>query len=70
MDAFNPAARTPAEFLGGTPSFRTDPTGAAIKKDSDMYKALDVLAREIKILGIFSDWPATVTHYANCMGLK
>jgi glycerophosphoryl diester phosphodiesterase len=22
-----------------------DPTGAAIKKDSDMYKALDVLAR-------------------------
>ena len=24
MDAFNPAAQTPAEFLGGTPSFRTD----------------------------------------------
>jgi glycerophosphoryl diester phosphodiesterase len=47
-----------------------DPTGAAIKKDSDLYKALDVLAREVKILGIFSDWPATVTYYANCMGLK
>ncbi len=47
-----------------------DPTGAAIKKDSDMYKALDVLAREVKVLGIFSDWPATVTYYANCMGLK
>jgi glycerophosphoryl diester phosphodiesterase len=47
-----------------------DPTGAAIKKDSDMYKALDVLARQVKILGIFSDWPATVTYYANCMGLK
>ena len=47
-----------------------DPTGAAIKKDSDMYKALDVLAREVKILGIFSDWPATVTYYANCMGLR
>jgi glycerophosphoryl diester phosphodiesterase len=46
-----------------------DPTGAAIKKDSDMYKALDVLAREVKILGIFSDWPATVTYYANCMNL-
>ena len=24
MDAFNPAARTVEEFLGGTPSFRTD----------------------------------------------
>lgn len=47
-----------------------DPTGAAIRTDSDMYKALDVLARDLRILGIFSDWPATVTYYANCMGLK
>lgn len=47
-----------------------DPEGKAIKKDSDMYKALDVLARKVGILGIFSDWPATVTYYANCMGLK
>jgi glycerophosphoryl diester phosphodiesterase len=50
--------------------FDFDPNGVAIKKDSDMYKALDVLARDVKILGIFSDWPATVTFYANCMGLK
>lgn len=47
-----------------------DPEGKAIKKDSDMYKALDVLARKVGILGIFSDWPATVTYYANCMDLK
>jgi glycerophosphoryl diester phosphodiesterase len=47
-----------------------DASGDAIKKDSDMYKALDVLAREVRILGIFSDWPATVTYYANCMNLK
>jgi glycerophosphoryl diester phosphodiesterase len=47
-----------------------DPEGKAIKSDSDMYKVLDVLAREVKILGIFSDWPATVTYYANCFGLK
>jgi glycerophosphoryl diester phosphodiesterase len=47
-----------------------DPQGKAIKKDSDMYKALDVLARQVRIIGIFSDWPATVTYYANCMGLK
>jgi glycerophosphoryl diester phosphodiesterase len=50
--------------------FDFDPTGKAIKTDGDMYKALDVLAKEVKILGIFSDWPATVTYYANCMGLK
>jgi glycerophosphoryl diester phosphodiesterase len=44
-----------------------DPNNIAVKKDSDMYKALDVLARQVGILGIFSDWPATVTYYANCM---
>ena len=47
-----------------------DPQSKAVKKDSDMYKALDVLARQVGILGIFSDWAATVTYYANCMGLK
>ena len=46
-----------------------DPTGVAVKKDSDMYKALDALATKVKVKGIFSDWPATVTYYANCMGL-
>jgi glycerophosphoryl diester phosphodiesterase len=50
--------------------YQFDPDGKAIKKDSDMYKALDVLARQVKILGIFSDWPATVTYYANCEGLR
>ena len=34
----------------------------------DTYRLLDVLARDVGILGIFSDWPATVTYYANCMG--
>lgn len=47
-----------------------DPQGKAVKTDSDMYIALDVLARKVGILGIFSDWAATVTYYANCMGIK
>ncbi|MEY4548147.1 MAG: hypothetical protein RL685_4342 [Pseudomonadota bacterium] len=46
-----------------------DPTGRVVRKDSDMFLALDVLAKEVGIRGIFSDWPATVTYYANCMGL-
>ena len=45
-----------------------DPEGSAIKKDSDMYYALDTLAQDVGILGIFSDWPATVSYYASCMG--
>ena len=43
---------------------------SAIQREGDMMTVLDVLARDVGILGIFSDWPATVTYYANCMGLK
>ncbi|HRQ04764.1 MAG TPA: glycerophosphodiester phosphodiesterase family protein [Nitrosomonas halophila] len=42
----------------------------AIGSDGDMYVLLDVLARQIGIRGMFSDWPATVTYYANCMNLE
>ena len=37
--------------------------------DGVMFELLDVLAMQVGITGIFSDWPATVTYYANCMGL-
>jgi len=37
--------------------------------DGRMFELLDVLAQDVGIKGIFSDWPATVTYYANCMGL-
>ena len=43
---------------------------AAIKREGDLMRVLDVLAREVGVLGVFSDWPAAVTYYANCMGLK
>jgi glycerophosphoryl diester phosphodiesterase len=46
-----------------------DPEGRVVKKDSDMYLALDVLAQDVGIIGLFSDWPATVSYYASCMGL-
>ncbi|MCP5144803.1 MAG: glycerophosphodiester phosphodiesterase [Gammaproteobacteria bacterium] len=54
---------------GGGWYYRFDPNGVAVKTDGDMYKALDVLAKDVGILGIFSDWSATVTYYANCMDL-
>jgi glycerophosphoryl diester phosphodiesterase len=46
-----------------------DPQGRAIKKDSDMYYALDTLAQDVGVIGVFSDWPATVSYYASCMDL-
>ncbi len=54
----------------GNNGFYYQTIDSAIQREGDMMTVLDVLAREVKILGIFTDWPATVTYYANCMGLK
>ncbi len=43
---------------------------SAIKREGDMMRVLDVLNKQVGIIGIFSDWPATVTFYANCVGRK
>jgi len=43
---------------------------SVVKGEGDIYQALDVLVKEAGIIGMFSDWPATTTYYANCMGLR
>jgi glycerophosphoryl diester phosphodiesterase len=43
---------------------------SAVTREGDMMRVLDVLAKQVGILGIFTDWPATVTFYANCAGIK
>lgn len=40
-----------------------------IDSDGMMYPVIDVLAQDVGVAGIFSDWPATVSYYASCMGL-
>jgi glycerophosphoryl diester phosphodiesterase len=39
----------------------------AIDDDGDMLTVLDILAQDVGVIGVFSDWPGTVTYYANCM---
>lgn len=36
------------------------------QNEGAMLEVLDVLAQDVEIEGIFSDWPATTTFYANC----
>jgi glycerophosphoryl diester phosphodiesterase len=43
---------------------------AAITREGDMFRMLDVLAQDVGVIGVFSDWPATVSFYANCTGQK
>ncbi len=39
------------------------------KVESDRIRVLEALKEEVNVRGVFSDWPETVTRYANCMNL-
>ncbi|MFV8817207.1 glycerophosphodiester phosphodiesterase family protein [Haliea sp. E17] len=56
--------------LNGMNPNPVSPEPGVIDNDGDMLEVLDVLARDVGIIGLFSDWPASVTYYANCMNLK
>ena len=40
---------------------------SAAEEDGDVYALLHVLVAEARVQAVFSDWPATVTFYANCV---
>ena len=56
--------RPPAAATTTSPSRRSSTTTATCSPCWTCWRARS------KVRGIFSDWPATVTYYANCMGLK
>jgi glycerophosphoryl diester phosphodiesterase len=43
---------------------------SAVSREGDTMRVLDVLARDVGVMGVFSDWPGTTSFYANCMGLQ
>jgi glycerophosphoryl diester phosphodiesterase len=40
----------------------------ALTNDGDILNNIHVLAQDVGIIGLFSDWAGTTTYYANCMG--
>ncbi len=38
--------------------------------DATIFELVHVLAQNVGVVGVFSDWPATVSYYASCMGLE
>ncbi len=57
------------DVLDGPNTYYLQSVLGSLRNDGDVYRVIDVLAREVGVTGIFSDWPATVTYYANCMTL-
>ena len=60
-------------FIGGgaqgNPGFFYQGLAPALKREGDVLRVLDVLAQGVGVIGVFSDWPATVSFYAHCKGL-
>lgn len=38
----------------------------AMNNEGDVFVLLDVLAKDVGVAGVFSDWPATTSYYAHC----
>ncbi len=55
--------------LSGGGGFYYQTVPELIDNDGDMLDVLHVLAQRVGVIGVFSDWPATTTFYANCFGL-
>ncbi|MBW2425391.1 MAG: glycerophosphodiester phosphodiesterase [Deltaproteobacteria bacterium] len=58
------------DVRGRGDAFYYQTTLDALANDGDILTTIDVLAREVGIIGLFSDWPGTTTYYANCVGLE
>lgn len=56
-------------LLAGGGGYYYQSIAEATNDDGDTFRLLDVLAKDVGVIGVFSDWPATTTYYANCMGL-
>jgi glycerophosphoryl diester phosphodiesterase len=55
------------DVLEGGDTFYYQTTLDALTNDGDILRTIDVLAQDVGIIGLFSDWPATTTFYANCL---
>ncbi len=55
---------------GGGWYYQSIADAAVERNDGVMMELIHVLAQDVGVAGIFSDWPATTTFYANCMGLE
>jgi glycerophosphoryl diester phosphodiesterase len=61
------SGRIVEDVLEGGDTFYYQNVLDALTNDGDILRTIDVLAQDVGIIGLFSDWPATTTFYANCL---
>ncbi|TQV83632.1 glycerophosphodiester phosphodiesterase family protein [Denitrobaculum tricleocarpae] len=57
-------------FLTGGGGWYFQTVKDQIDNEGDVFELMHVLHKDVGIVGLFSDWPATTTYYANCFGLE
>lgn len=60
------SGRIREEVIPAGGAFYYDTTVNALGSDGDILRQIDALVQDVGIFGLFSDWPATTTFYANC----
>lgn len=55
---------------GRSDDFYLGPIVPALDNEGDLFRVLHALHAQVGVRAVFSDWPATTTYYANCMGLE
>lgn len=63
------SGRIVEDVLDGDAAYYYQSTLNALSNDGDILVTIDVLAQDVGVIGVFSDWPATTTFYANCMDM-
>lgn len=60
----------PLDRVEATEDYYYSTFAQAVSYDGQLYEILDILAHDIGIVGLFTDWSATVGYFANCFGLQ
>jgi glycerophosphoryl diester phosphodiesterase len=64
------SGRIVADVLEGGGTYYYQTSLDSLQGDGDILRTIDALAQKVGIIGLFSDWPATTTFYANCKRTK
>jgi len=61
------SGRIVEDVLQAVDTFYYQTTLDALSNDGDILRTIDVLAQDVGVIGLFSNWPATTTFYADCL---
>ncbi len=64
------SGRIVEDVLNGGQGYYYSTVLDSLENDGDILRAVDVMAQDVGIIGLFSDWPATVAFYANCKNVN